>query len=115
MQATLYIKPKRSVGNRLSPSYRKMLSDAQESGHVKILDSGISPKRLCRQVDYIICQPFTSASLSAQAADKPVAYYDALGFFEKNQLACMGMPLLHGTSELERWLLEVGNVSKTAA
>jgi polysaccharide biosynthesis PFTS motif protein len=115
IQATLYIKQKRSVGNRLSPSYRKMLSEAEESGYIKIIDSGISPKRLCKEVDYIICQPFTSASLSAKALGKPVAYYDAPSFFEKNQPASMGVPLLQGVSELEHWLSEAKNVSKTAA
>ncbi len=115
MDATLFIKPKRFVGNRLSPSYKKMLRLAEESGCVKIIDSGISPQRIFREVDCVICQPFTSAALFAKDAGKPVIYYDAQGLFEKNQPACQGISVLQGAPELERWMTEVKNVSKTAA
>ncbi len=115
MNASLFIKPKRYVGNRLSPSYRKMLRQAEDRNHVEILDSGISPQTLFKEVDCIICQPFTSAALFAETAGKPVVYYDAAGLFEKNQPACQGISLLHGYDELERWFLEIENVFKTAA
>lgn len=115
MNAALFIKPKRFVGNRLSPSYKRMLLDAESQEIVHVIDSGISPARLCEDVDLVICQPFTSAALFAQAAGKPVIYYDAPGFFQKNQLADYGVPLLQGRAELEGWLKEMTHVSKTAA
>ena len=111
--AQLFIKPKRNVGKRLSPAYRKMLHDTEQKNHVKIIDPYISPQRLCQEADIVICQPFTTAALFAELAGKPVAYYDAQSLFVKDQLACQGIPLLNGREEMARWLgaqvLEIKN------
>ena len=104
--AQLFIKPKRDVGKRLSPAYRKMLHDTAQKNFVKILDPYISPQRLCQDADIVICQPFTTAALFAQLTGKPVAYYDAQGIFMKDQPACQGITLLSGRQELARWLSE---------
>ncbi len=113
--SALYIKPKRFVGNRLSIPYRRMLEDAEKYGRVRIVDSGISARRLCARADIVLCQPFTSAALFAAEAGKPVAYYDATGLFAKSQPASYGVPVLRGFDELERWVVEAIHVSEAAA
>lgn len=113
--ASLFIKPKRNVGKRLSPPYRKMLQNAEALQHVTITDPYFSPQRLCENADIVICQPFTTAALFAKSLGKPVVYYDAQGLFLKDQLACQGIPLLSGRVELKNWLAEVIHVSETAA
>ncbi|HBR68362.1 MAG TPA: hypothetical protein DEA55_03195 [Rhodospirillaceae bacterium] len=113
--AALYIKPKRFVGNRLSIPYRRMLEDAEKAGLARIVDSGISARRLCAVADIVLCQPFTSAALFAAEAGKPVAYYDAPGLFTKSQPASYGVPVLRGYTELEQWIAEAMHVSEAAA
>ncbi len=106
MQVRLFIKPKRDVGKRLPSGYREMLTEAEQKKHVTVIDSYISPLRLCAKVDIVICQPFTTAALFAESAGKPVVYYDAQGLFIKDQPACQGVPLLKGRAELADWLSE---------
>lgn len=102
--AHLFIKPKRNVGKKLSLGYRETLKEIQNYDHVKTMDSHISPQRLCKLADIVICQPFTTAALFAIEAGKPVAYYDAQGLFVRDQLASQGVTLLKGRAELESWL-----------
>lgn len=102
--AALFIKPKRNVGKRLSPAYRKMLLETEQKKFVKIIDPYISARQLCEKADIVICQPFTTAALFAQVFGKPVAYYDAQGVFADDQLAAQGITLLKGRAALETWL-----------
>lgn len=104
LDARLFIKSKRSVGKKMSPRYRRKLKEIENLAHVQIIESHISPQRVCEEADIIICQPFTTAALFAQQAGKPVVYYDAQGFFTRDQMASQGVPLVSGPVELESWL-----------
>ncbi|MBN8521981.1 MAG: polysaccharide biosynthesis PFTS motif protein [Alphaproteobacteria bacterium] len=103
-QIHFFCKPKRDVGDRLCPEYDQMLSEGHDQGLWHVLDHRISPARICAEADIVICQPFTSAGLFAQALGKPSAYYDPMSIFEKNQPASQGIPVLQGSEELMDWI-----------
>lgn len=100
----MVIKPKRDVNNRLCPKYKKMLKELYDHKWCIVLNSNYSPKRVCEKVDLAICQPFTSAALSAEAVLKPAVYYDPTKILKKDQPACQGINLLQGREELYDFL-----------
>lgn len=112
---TLNIKPKRAVGKKLSKNYLNAINALQNSNTVQLIDPGVSPARLFKETDIVICQPFTSAALYARQAKKPVIYYDAVSFFEKEQPAAQNIPILQGKQELQLWLQKIIHESQAAA
>jgi polysaccharide biosynthesis PFTS motif protein len=114
-ELNLYIKPKRSVGNRLSLSYKRHLEELLKKKNVFLLDGGIAVQRLCRKNDIVICQPFTSAALFAKEAGSYVAFFDPENLYEENQAACMGMPLLQGKAQFLGWIKDTMNDIKAVA
>ena len=110
----LILKTKRNVKNRSCPKYSRMLKKLSSNKWFIIVDSQYSPRTVSSQVDAVICQPFTSAAISAKEVCKLVAYYDATGELKQNQLACQGVRLLDDKLKLWEYLdrnIEV--ISKT--
>ena len=99
----LVIKPKRDVNKKLCPHYKKMIESLNKEWCI-VLDSAYSTKTVSAAVDVIICQPFTSAALSAVALHKPVAYYDVTGTINLDQPACQGVKLLQSKRILYEFL-----------
>lgn len=100
----LILKQKREVNKRLCKQYARLLELIQSSGKCIIVDSMYSPRTISKLVDAVICQPFTSAALSAVYEGKPVVYYDPVSSFIKDQPACQGVQLLNEKAELHGWL-----------
>lgn len=109
---SLVLKPKRDVGNRLCPHYKKMIAQLEAQGDIKIIDSYIAAERVAAWADVVISQPFTSVALVAQNLGKPSVYYDALCIYQKEQPAAQGQQVIQDRESLSCWL---GNISRVTA
>lgn len=100
----LIIKPKRDVHKRLCMDYASLMKRYDESKWCIFVDSMYSPMKICKQVQAVVCQPFTSAALFALSQDKPVTYYDPISRFVLEQPANQGIPLRTTCEDLYKFL-----------
>lgn len=104
----LFIKPKRDVGNRLCPRYRRYIEMLAGQGDLHILDSYIAADRVVEWADVVICQPFTSVAIVAREYRRPSVYYDGLKLVQKEQPAAQGIKVIQEPEELSAWVMGLG-------
>ncbi len=111
----LVLKPKRDVGSRLCPRYKRLIDDLAARGEIQVVDSYIAADRVVAWADVVISQPFTSVALVGVEAGKPSVYYDALGLYKKEQPAAQGIAVLQDKNSLSDWLQTVLDTQKFVA
>lgn len=110
----LFIKPKRDVGNRLCPRYRRYIEMLARQGDIHIIDSYIAADRVVEWADAVVCQPFTSVAIVATEYHRPAVYYDGLKLVQKEQPAAQGVEVIQELEELSSWLARVDRVRSDA-
>lgn len=100
----LALKPKRDVGNRICPRYRRMIDDMAARGDIILIDSYIAAERVADWADIVISQPFTSVAFVAHGLGRPSVYYDAMGIYKPEQPAAQGRPVIQDAETLSSWL-----------
>lgn len=102
-KANLIFKRKKNLDDkRINKVYDTFLKSLQNK--IFFVDEDISVTKICKKVDCIISQPFTSTALFAREVNKPSIYYDSTHLFKKNQDASDGIELLQGKKQLYSWL-----------
>lgn len=71
--------------------------------NVSIVDSSISPLKIFSQCKAVISMPFTSTA-HYKEINTPNIYYDPTAWFDPNDNAAHGIPLLSNRHQLEHWL-----------
>lgn len=105
-KANLIFKRKKSLDKiRINKAYDNFLKSLENK--IFFIDKDISVTKICKKVDCIISQPFTSTALFAREVKKPSIYYDSTCLFKKNQVASDGIKLLQGTKQLYKWLNDI--------
>jgi polysaccharide biosynthesis PFTS motif protein len=106
----IVLKRKRNVGNRLHPSYRKVIENISGQSNFYEIDAEISPWHVIANSRAVVSMPFTSTALIARHLGKPSVYYDPTGLLRKDDPAAHNIPVLSSLYELNNWLDMVQNL-----
>ena len=100
-------KKKRSTNNLHSKRYIKFAeSFARRPGVVEVHPE-IAAQRVINQCFASINMPFTSTGLLAKLANIPSVFYDPVGLLSQNDPAALGVPLIIGAVDLNKWVAEL--------
>ncbi len=97
-------KPKRDIGKRAHPLYRKMLSSIGKFNDVIKVDSRTTAKYLIESSCAVISSPYTSTAIIAKEMGKPSIYYDPSRTLRRGDRAAHGVPVIQSELELDEWL-----------
>ena len=96
-------KPKRDIGKRSHPLYRKMLSSIGQFDNVIKVDPRTSASYLIESCCGVISSPYTSTAIIAKEMGKPSIYYDPSKTLRRGDRAAHGVPVIQSRVELESW------------
>jgi polysaccharide biosynthesis PFTS motif protein len=102
-QVELYVKPKRAFDKTHSQEYTKMIFKHLRNKKIKLIEHSKDVIDLCREMDLIICTPFTSVALIAKYLGKNTIYFSSL----KDLIVSNGksrVPVVYGQKQLNGYL-----------
>lgn len=100
-------KPKRDIGKRSHPLYRKMLSSIDQFDNVIKVDPRTSANYLIESSCAVISSPYTSTAVIAKEMGKPSVYYDPSKKLRRGDRAAHGVQIIQSENELNEWLNNV--------
>jgi polysaccharide biosynthesis PFTS motif protein len=96
-------KPKRDIGKRSHPLYRKMVNSIDQFNNVIKVDPRTSASYLIESSCAVISSPYTSTAIIAKEMGKPSIYYDPSKTLRRGDRAAHGVPVIQSRDELELW------------
>ena len=101
---TMVLKLKRDrPKDERSQNTLEFIDKIKNNSNIIVADSFISPVKLFQKCKAVISMPFTSTSHYTEIKS-PNIYYDPIGWFDPNDSAAHGIPVITKQLQLQQWL-----------